>query len=538
MKKAVLIADDDRIICKELAKELTRNFFSTYIAHTGREALEVMDKERIDVVLLDVCMPDTNGLELLEQIKEKCRKNCEVIIITGYGSQEVAIQAIRHGAIDYLEKPIKYDELDAALGRALEKLTEEEDLICQNSVLIVDDDKAITQKLKKFLEKEGYEVFIAHDGKDGLEIVDTNKIDVILTDIKMPFGNGIELLEKVKKRHVDIEVIMITGHGDENLAIQSLRKGAMNYLRKPVDLDELHIAIEKAIEKISLHRSRLYRNRELKISAEIVSKMNEELERRVEERTRDLSRAQTQLFHTSKLATLGEMFAGLAHEFNQPLTGISLSSANVTKLMERGLLTESEIKESMQDIDANVRRMSHIITHIRTFARQDSFMFSQMHVNKSIEDALKLLGEQLRLHEIEVIMELAQDLPVIIGEPYQIEQVAINIISNAMAALDKKGKWDTQRLNGWSKKLTIRTALEGDWVSTIISDNGIGMSDETKQKIYEPFFTTKDVGEATGLGMSISYGIIESHKGTIEVETEEEEGTTVSVKLPVKKEAI
>lgn len=532
MGKNALIIDDDPMVHRALEKELKRNFLTTYVAYSGADALEMMTRVKIDVILLDIHLPDINGLELLKQIKEKF-ENCEVIIITGHGSLDVAILALRRGAIDYLEKPINLNELYAALGRALERLSEKEELIYRNSVLIVDDDSRFTEKVKTFLEKEGYDVLTAQNGQKGLEIINFNKIDVIMADIEMPVMNGIELLERAKRLYRDIEVIMITGYGDEELAVKSLRQGATNYLRKPIDLEELGIAIKNSIERIILHRNQLYRNRELKINTEIISKINEELEGKIEERTKELSQTQAQLFQTSKLATLGEVSAGLAHELNQPLTSISLAAAGIKRLMEKGLLTEEEIKESMLDIENGIHRMSNIITHIRTFARQDTFGFCQMDVNKSVKNALNLLYEQLRLHEVEVIKEFAHDLPLITGESYQIEQVVINIISNARDALNEQVEKGEKRLKDWSRKLEIRTSLKGDWVCIDISDNGIGMSGETKQKIFDPFFTTKEVGKATGLGMSISYGIIKSHKGRIDVESEERMGTTVTIALPM-----
>ena len=532
MTREVLIVDDDPVICKELGKELRHNFFSTHIAHTARDALEILNKQQIAVILLDIRMPDIDGLELLKQAKE-IQANCEVIIITGHGSQEVAVSALRDGAIDYLEKPLKLEELEAALGRALEKLDERENLNYQSSVLIVDDDRKILQRLEKFLKKEGFEVFTAHDGQEGLEIVRSKKIDVILTDIKMPVMSGIELLEMAKKLHRDIEVIMMTGYGDEEKAVLSLRQGASNYLRKPIDLEELLIAINHAMEKIMLYRNQLYRHREQKITTEIIAKMNEELERRIHERTSELTQTQAQLFQTSKLATLGEMSAGLAHELNQPLTGISLAVTNVEKLADRGILNEEEVREIMGDIGGSVRRMSRIITHIRTFARQDTFKFSRMSVNESIKNALKLLDEQLRLHDIKVTRDLDSDLPPITGEPYQIEQVAINLITNARDALDDKGQWEPERRKGWSKELKIRTSHDADWVYMEISDNGIGMPAETCQKMFDPFFTTKEVGRATGLGLSISYGIIDNHKGSIRAESEDGQGTKITVQLPI-----
>ena len=533
MERSVLIVDNDRAICKELEEKLRRDFVSTHIAHTGKDALEMLNKKKIDVIILEARMLDIDWLEVLEHAKEKV-PYCEAIVTTDHGSHELVIQALRGGAIDYLAKPIKYDELNAALARALERLTEKEQIIHRHSILVVDDNREVTQKLKQFLEKEGYDVFTAYDGTEALEIINSEKIDAIVADIRMPVIGGIEFLQKARKLYRDIEVIMITGCGDEKVAVEALRKGAINYLRKPISLDELSIAVQNAIESVMVRRNHLYRHRELNLNAEIISKVNKELERRIEERTRELSQTQAQLFQTSKLAILGEMSAGLAHELNQPLTSISLTVANMAKLMERGLLTEEESKEVIQDLGDNVRRMSKVITHIRTFARQDSLKFRQFDVNESIENGLSLLGEQLRLHQVEVIRHLAQDLPTISGEPYQIEQVIINLLSNARDALDEKDKWEREKLKGWTKELIVRSALEGDWICVEISDNGTGMYAEKKQKIFDPFYTTKEVGKATGLGMSISYGIIQSHKGTIDAKSEEGKGTTVSIKLPVR----
>jgi signal transduction histidine kinase len=533
MKRNVLIVDDDLTICTELQKELKLNYYNCFIALSSKEALKIMKMNKIDIIMLDVCMPDIDGLEFLQKIMKNVNTSkYEVIIMTGFSSQEVAIKALQRGAIDYLEKPINYDEMHTALGRAVEKVIEKEDYIFKHTVLVVDDDKQFTTLIKEILQKEGYAVYVANDGKQGLNIISKLKIDIILIDIELPIINGMDLLGEAKKYHKDNEVIMITGHGNEELAIKALRRGAMNYLRKPINLDEILIAVDHAKEKVILFRNQLYRNRELKINTEIVLKMNEELERRIEDSTLAVKQIQGQLFQTSKLATLGEMAAGLAHELNQPLTGISLTITNLKKLKKRDLLEETEIDNSIIQIDELVKRMSKIINHMRTFARQDSQKFDKVNINNSVDNALSLLNEQLRLHGIVVITNLEQNLPLINGEPYQIEQVIINIISNARDAIDEKAKCQPEQFMDWSKKLVINTLLVNNWVCIEISDNGIGMTEETKEKIFHPFYTTKEVGKATGLGMSISYGIVESHKGRIDVETEPGKGVKVSIKLP------
>ena len=537
--KTVLIVDDDRIIREQLQKELKREFFKTFLASDGKTALESLNREEIDIVILDVRLPDMDGLEVLKEIKEK-RPDCEVIVITGMGSQEIAIKSLRKGAIDYIEKPIEMDELSAALGRAQEKLADKKELSYKNMLLVIDDDEAVVKRLKKVLEKEGYEVVGANSGKEGLNIIANNKIDVVITDIKMDDMDGIQVIQRAKKFYRDIEGIVVTGFKDQELAIRSLRAGAIDYITKPINLDELLFSIKRAIERINLNRDRLYRNRELKISSEIISKMNEELERRIEERSKELDQTQAQLFQTSKLATLGEMSAGLAHEMNQPLGGISLIIKHMNKLMDRGILSNEEIESGLGDIETSVKRMARIIQHIRTFARQDTLAFLQVDVNETIDSALSLLGEQLRLHDIGVLLELSPDLPTITGEPYQLEQVWINLISNARDALDEKEKQISEggaQNTDYKKLLNISTIYDKESempsVEVRFTDNGVGLEEEQKERIFEPFFTTKEVGKAMGLGLSICHGIIESHKGEILTESKAGGETIFRVILPI-----
>jgi len=538
--RTVLIVDDDKLIREQLRKELKREFFEVFLAADGQTALEVFNREGIDIVILDVKLPDIDGLEILKEIKEK-RPDCEVIVITGLGSQEIAIKSLRMGAIDYIEKPIEMDELSAALGRAQEKLAEKEELSYRNRLLLIDDDEEIVKRLKKFLEKEGYEVLCAYSGNEGLNIIENHKIDVVITDIQMDDMNGIEVLQRAKKLYRDIEGIVVTGFKDQELAIKSLRAGAIDYITKPVNLDEILFSIKNAIERINLNRDRLYRNRELKISSEIISKMNKELERRIEERSKELDQTQAQLFQTSKLATLGEMSAGLAHEMNQPLGGISLVSRYMRKLMERDKLSNEEIDSCLGDIEASVKRMAKIIQHIRTFARQEALQFIEVDVNETIDSALSLLGEQLRLHDIEISLELGPELPKISGEPYQIEQVWINLISNARDALDEREKQISEgesHSTNYKKSLNISTVYDPESempsVEVRFTDNGIGLKEEQREKIFEPFFTTKEVGKGMGLGLSICHGIIETHKGEILIDSKAGEGeTAVRVILPI-----
>ncbi|MEI6438261.1 MAG: response regulator [Candidatus Omnitrophota bacterium] len=535
--RKVLVVDDDQLTREQIARELKRNYCKPLIASSGKEGLEVFGREDIDILLLDIKLQDMDGLEFLKTVKEK-KPACQVIVITGFGSETIAVQSLRRGAIDYLEKPIDFEELGAAIGRAQEKIAEKEELAYKNTVLIIDDEEASLYPLKRFLEKEGYEVFTANNGTDGLHIIEYNKIDVLITDINIGDMNGIDILQSAKKFYKDIEGIVMTGQKDEALAIESLRAGAMDYLTKPINLDELLISLKKAVENINLNRDRLYRNRELKITSEIIAKMNEDLERRIDERSKELSQTQAQLFQTSKLATLGEMSAGLAHEINQPLGGIALVCASIKKSIERGKSSNEMVLKDVADIEKSIQRITRVINHIRTFARQDTMKFMDVDIVSTIDSALTLMGEQLRLHSIEIVLEFQNDLPKINGEFFQLEQVWINFLSNARDAMDEKEiriKDGRLPAGPYQKKLTISVAVAGDGQGLRIAfaDNGIGVSDEFKKRVFEPFFTTKEVGKGSGLGLSITYGIIESHKGKLDLESVQGEGATFIVTLPI-----
>ncbi|MCG6553702.1 MAG: response regulator [Candidatus Magnetominusculus sp. LBB02] len=534
-KTTVLVVDDDRIIRERLQAEISRGFYNVEVAEDGKSAIEMVGHADVSIILLDINLPDIDGIELLKKIKE-IKPDSELIVITGFGNIELAIQSLRNGAIDYIEKPLNMDEFQAALGRAQERLTEKDLLIDRNSILIIDDDELVVRRLGVFFKKEGFEVFTATSGRGGLEIIEFNKVDVVITDIRMSDMDGIEVLKAAKSFYKDIECIMVTGIRDNEYAVKSLRTGAADYITKPVNLDELLISVRKAIERINLNRTRLYRNRELKISQEIIARMNEALEKRIQERSSELNQMQVQLFQTSKLATLGEMSAGIAHEMNQPLGGIALVAKTFRKLMDMDRLTRTEIESGLNDIEASVKRMSRIIQHIRTFAKQDTLKFTEVNVSDTIEAAFSLLDEQLRLHEIEVLKEFSSSLPKIIGEPFQLEQVWINLITNARDAMNEKAK----RLKAashddanYDRRLTITVKNDGSSVIVTVGDNGLGIPQGVRAKVLEPFFTTKEVGEGTGLGLSISYGIIKSHKGRLEIVSTEGQGTTIMVLLPI-----
>jgi PAS domain S-box-containing protein len=240
---------------------------------------------------------------------------------------------------------------------------------------------------------------------------------------------------------------------------------------------------------------------------------------------------ETQLIQAGKMTTLGVMAAGMAHEINQPLNVIQVCADFFLKMVNRGQKIEDEDLRSMaNDIVANVERASGVIKHVRDFARQSEPVSSRVNINDPITDVFKVLGHQLKVHEVEVDLDLDPDIPNILAEHNRLEQVFINLVSNAIDALDEKD--NRPEMSDKEKRLTIKSFTGNEHVCVKVTDTGIGMSEEVKNKIFEPFYTTKKVGKGTGLGVSISYGIVKDYKGDIEIESEVGKGTTFIIKFP------
>ncbi len=243
------------------------------------------------------------------------------------------------------------------------------------------------------------------------------------------------------------------------------------------------------------------------------------LEQRVEERTKALKEAQAELVQSAKLAAVGTLAAGVAHELNQPLT--------VIRGYAQGLLADAsldqEVRADLDRIQAQTGRMAKIINHLRDFSRQAKGTFEPVALNDVIEAAFSLLTQQLRLRNVRVVTDLDPGLPGIRGDRDQLEQVFINLIMNARDAM--------QPQNGG--RLTVTTRGADSFVEAIVADTGPGIPEGIRARIFDPFFTTKEVGQGTGLGLSVSYGILRDHGGEIRAETRPGWGAVFVVRLPM-----
>ncbi len=273
------------------------------------------------------------------------------------------------------------------------------------------------------------------------------------------------------------------------------------------------------------HQSNLRLEDSRKAMIHIMSDLKETTEE-VQRREQELREKQEQLVQAGKLATLGELTTGVAHELNNPLNNIGLFIGNSIDLIELGMTENPErILQELQNAMQQVRKATEIISHLRTFGRAASVSYEPVIIGQVIRRAISLMQEQLRLRQIQVELNFPEEDVAVTGNAIQLEQVFINLLTNARDAMTSVPH----------KVITIAYTVNGNMVELSFSDTGPGVPVGLEQRIFDPFFTTKEVGAGTGLGLSITYGIIKEHQGTINIENHPGEGACFLIQLPMQR---
>jgi len=250
---------------------------------------------------------------------------------------------------------------------------------------------------------------------------------------------------------------------------------------------------------------------------------------------RDISQrrvAEQQKIQTERMASLGEMATGIAHEINQPLNTISLGLDNLlSEIARHPDMDSAYFNDKSKKVFDSVERISYIIDHIRTFSRgQDDLIRISFHINDSIRNGVSMISEQFRQKGIRLELLLDDHIDSLVGNTYQFEQVILNLLSNARDAIDEKRKIFGE---DFTKEIRIRSYQQERTIYAEVTDTGIGMTPESMYLVMFPFYTTKGSGKGTGLGLSISLGIIKELNGTIEVDSQYAQGTTIRIVVPV-----
>lgn len=372
------------------------------------------------------------------------------------------------------------------------------------TVLVIDDEPDIRRYTLDLVRQEGYRTMQARDGAMGLKMAQERMPDLIILDLMLPKIDGLTICHTLKSDEKTklIKIILLTARVDEAAKIKALQNGADDFVTKPFSGLEIKTRLNNLMQNRKLQKE--------------VHDKNEELKDTIHK----LQTTQMQLIQSEKINALGNLSAGLLHEVNNPLN-YTMMALHLIKMNEV-VNADEDLKEIIKDIEEGMNRIKTIVTDLRAFAYpEEADKQNQFSIQGAVVKALRFTSEDCK--NIERISDIDQNL-IVIGSETHIVQLLINLISNAARAIsrtDKKGL------------ITISAKTENNRVVVMVTDNGCGMSPEVLKRVFDPFFTTNEVGKGMGIGLSVSYTIAKNHGGNIMVTSEEGVGTTFSFDLAI-----
>lgn len=493
----ILVVDDEESIRNLMRMTLELDGYKVSTAADGPTALDIFEKENPEVVLLDVRLPGMSGIEILDRIKA-INQDAEVIIITGHGDMDMAVECLRKQASNFLTKPVSEELLSLSLKGSLERVALKKKIrqYTRNLEILVREANVELERAYQFREN------IIENSPDAIVCVRKGGEIII-------FNSAAEKLLSYKKEEVigKMNIVKVYPPGGAKNVMKQLRSdelGGKGLLQKT------EVAVmDKAGNEIPTYLSAaiLYEDGRESGSVGIFTDLREH--RKLEK----------QLLRSEKLSSLGKLSAGIAHEINQPLTGV-LTFAH---LLLRKFKDDEKTRKDLETIVRETTRIRGIVQGILDFARETPMQKKPRKIEEVLDQTLEIVVHQQRFFGITLEKNYDPSLPEVVVDSNLMEQVFMNIILNAVDALHGSGT------------LTVKTRRHKGWAEVEFSDSGTGMPEEILDKIFDPFFTTKDSteGMGMGLGLAVSYGIVKNHNGDISVSSKEGQGTTFSIRLPL-----
>jgi signal transduction histidine kinase len=370
------------------------------------------------------------------------------------------------------------------------------------SILLVDDEEGIRKVLSILLADMGYQVHTAATGTEALRAFEKLKPPIVLTDIKMPEMDGIELLRNLKQISPDTEVIMITGHGDMDLAIKSVKYEATDFVTKPINDEVLEIALQRAHERITMRRK--------------LDDYTHNLEQLVRDKTKKLVEAE-------RLAAIGQTVAGLSHAIKN-ITGGLKGGAFV---LEKGIELDEQkyLLQGWEMIKGNVDKITNLSLDLLNYAKDSRPDFQQCDPAKPAREVVALMRPRAKEQGIDLSTQFDKNIDPCHFDPDLIHHSLLNLLTNALdACIDNSGNK--------VKKVMVRALKKRKWgVEYQVEDTGCGMDTDVKKRIFQSFFSTKGT-DGTGIGLMITKKIIDEHKGQIIAESKVGVGSTFVIRIP------
>ncbi|MFH1673618.1 MAG: response regulator [Pseudomonadota bacterium] len=501
----ILIVDDEPRMCESLKTLLIPHCYEVDIANNGKQAIGCLAQKTFDIVLLDIVMPDMDGQQVLDYVCGQ-RPETLVIAITGQASMESAVAALRHGAYDYLSKPFEHEELLRRIKNALE----------QNRL------KREHRRAEKALR----------ESEERYRRITEAVTDYIFT-VRIKSGRAVETIHSPT-------CVSVTGYSPEEYASDP---GLWIRMVHAEDRDIVWGQARRVIagQEAPPIEHRIFRKDGVMrwVRNTLVPHYDAQgkllsydgLIRDIDERKRAeeaKAKLEARLRQVDKMEAIGTLAGGIAHDFNNLL----MAMQGAISLMLTKIDSLHPHYRYLKGLEKQVQSGAMLTRQLLGYARKGKYQVTPLNLNQLVRETSETFGRTRK--EITISHELAEDLFTIEADRGQIVQVLLNLYVNAADAMPGGGNLIVQSANATHEDIKgkIYTPKPGNYALLTVTDTGTGMDKETLERIFDPFFTTKDVGMGTGLGLASAYGIIKSHGGYIDVESEKGHGTSFYIYLP------